>query len=40
HAGRHVVRLAVEPSERAHGLCIYGDERAPMRIVTAAPTSR
>jgi mannan endo-1,4-beta-mannosidase len=35
-AGRHVLRLAVRAGARAHGLCIYGDERAPLRIVTAA----
>ena len=34
--GRHVVRLLVTPGPGAHGLCVYGDERAPLRVVTAA----
>ena len=38
-AGRHTVRLAVEPGAHAHGLCVYGDERAPLRIVVTAPAS-
>ena len=33
--GRHTVRLLVAPGTGAHGLCVYGDERAPLRIVTA-----
>jgi hypothetical protein len=39
-AGRHVVRFAVDPGERAHGLCIYGDERHPLRVVTATDAPR
>jgi len=35
--GRHTVRLLVAPGPGAHGLCVYGDGRAPLRIVTAAP---
>jgi mannan endo-1,4-beta-mannosidase len=31
--GRHVVRLTVAAGSRAHGLCIYGDEAHPLRIV-------
>jgi hypothetical protein len=31
------VRLAVAPGDSAHGLCVYGDERAPLRIVTSSP---
>jgi mannan endo-1,4-beta-mannosidase len=35
-AGRHTLRLLVAPGDSAHGLCVYGDDRAPLRIVTAA----
>jgi mannan endo-1,4-beta-mannosidase len=38
-AGRHTVRLAVEPGAAANGLCVYGDERSPVRIVTAPATA-
>ncbi len=34
-AGRHTLRLAVAPGPGAHGLCVYGDAAAPLRIVTA-----
>ncbi|HEX9104929.1 MAG TPA: hypothetical protein VF997_22115, partial [Polyangia bacterium] len=34
--GRHTLRLFVAPGSGAHGLCVYGDERAPLRLVTAA----
>jgi mannan endo-1,4-beta-mannosidase len=34
--GRHVLRLAVPPGAGAHGLCVYGDELAPLRIVLDA----
>ena len=37
--GRHTVRLLVAPGPSAHGLCVYGDARAPMRVVIAAPRS-
>jgi len=36
-AGRHTVRLYVAPGAGAHGLCVYGDERTPLRIALAAP---
>jgi hypothetical protein len=36
-AGRHTVRLSVAPGDNAHGLCVYGDERAPLRIVVTSP---
>lgn len=31
--GRHVLRLEVPAGPRAHGLCIYGDEAHPLRLV-------
>lgn len=34
--GRHVLRLAVAVGDRANGLCIYGDEQHPIRLVTGA----
>lgn len=34
-AGRHTLRLAVAAGDHANGLCVYGDERSPLRIVTA-----
>jgi hypothetical protein len=37
-AGRHTVRLYVAPGTGAHGLCVYGDERAPLRIATSTAT--
>ena len=39
-AGRHTVRLLVAPGVGAHGLCVYGDEHAPLRIVTALAAGR
>jgi mannan endo-1,4-beta-mannosidase len=36
-AGRHTLRLAVAAGSSANGLCVYGDERTPLRIVTAPP---
>src|SRR5262249_10432953 len=32
-AGRHTLRLAVAPGPAAHGVCVYGDESAPLRIL-------
>jgi hypothetical protein len=32
------VRLYVAPGTGAHGLCVYGDERAPLRIATSTAT--
>ena len=37
--GRHTLRLAVAAGTGAHGLCVYGDSSAPLRIVTAATAS-
>ena len=36
-AGRHTVRLAVGAGPDAHGLCVYGNVAAPLRIVTGEP---
>jgi mannan endo-1,4-beta-mannosidase len=36
-AGRHTLRLAVAAGDHANGLCVYGDERTPLRIVIAPP---
>jgi hypothetical protein len=33
-AGRHVLQLGIGAGANAHGLCIYGDERTPLRIIT------
>jgi hypothetical protein len=35
-AGRHTLRLSVAAGPGAHGLCVYGDVSAPLRIITAA----
>ena len=32
--GRHTLRLLVAPGPGAHGLCVYGNANAPLRIVT------
>jgi hypothetical protein len=31
--GRHVLRLEVAAGARAHGLCVYGGEAHPLRLV-------
>lgn len=35
--GRHTLRLLVAPGPGAHGVCVYGDERRPLRLVFAPP---